>query len=97
MAILSTSFFDFFKIELMQCDLVKTLLDLIQNQTEVGTLYIRELSFNILSNICKDCRDNQKAFRRLEGIEVLKDNMQNGEVDQSGNATTFILATLDCL
>jgi len=36
-------------------------------------------------------------FRRQGGIEILKDNMQNGEVDQSGNATTFILATLDCL
>jgi len=58
MAILSTSFFDFFKVELMQCNLVKTLLDLVQFQTEPGTLYIRELSFNILSNICKDCREN---------------------------------------
>lgn len=58
MALMSTSFFDFFKVELMECGLVKTLLDLIQNQTEAGTLYIRELSFNILSNICKDCRDN---------------------------------------
>ena len=36
-------------------------------------------------------------FRRQSGIEILKDNMQNCEVDQSGNATTFILATLDCL
>lgn len=58
MALLSTSFFDFFKVELMQCSLIKTLLDLVQNQTGAGTLYIRELSFNILSNICKDCRDN---------------------------------------
>ena len=31
MAILSTSFFDFFKVELMQCGLIKTLLDLIQS------------------------------------------------------------------
>ena len=97
MALLSTSFFDFFKVELMQCDLVRTLLELIQTQTEAGTLYVRELSFNILSNICKECRDNQKAFRRLGGIEILRDNMQKTEVDQSGNATTFILATLDCL
>lgn len=97
MALLATSFFDFFKVELMQCDLVKTLLDLIQHQTEAGTLQIRELSFNILSYISKDCRANQQAFRRLGGIEILKDNMQNGEVDQSGNAITFSLATLDCL
>ena len=97
MALLSNSFFDFFKVDLMNCGLIQTLLDLIQNQTESGTLYIRELSFNILSNICKDCRENQKMFRRQSGIEILKDNMQNGEVDQSGNATTFILATLDCL
>ena len=97
MAILSCSFFDFFKVELMQCNLVKTLLDLVSFQTEPGTLYIRELSFNILSNICKDCRENQKAFRRANGIEILKDNMQTGEVDQSGNSITFTLATLDCL
>ena len=31
MAILSTSFFDFFKVDLMQCDLIAALLDLIQN------------------------------------------------------------------
>ncbi len=59
----------------MQCDLIKTLLNLIQKQTEPGTLYIRELSFNILSNICKDCRENQKVFRRQGGIEILKNNM----------------------
>ena len=45
----------------------------------------------------QECRECQKMFRRQGGIEILKDNMQNGEVDQSGNATTFILATLDCL
>ena len=31
MALLSTSFFDFFKVDLMQCGLIKTLLDLVQN------------------------------------------------------------------
>ena len=31
MALLSTSFFDFFKVDLMQCGLIRTLLDLIQN------------------------------------------------------------------
>ena len=89
MAILNASNFDFFKIEFQQNNLIQTLLDAIQNQTEPGTLYLRELSFNILSNICKDCRENQKTFRRVEGIEALKNNLQCQEVDQSGNATTF--------
>ena len=97
MAILSASSFDFFKVEFAQNNLIQTLLDVIQSQTEPGTLYLRELSFNILASICKDCRENQKTFRRVKGIEALKGNLQCAEVDQSGNATTFQVAVLDCL
>ena len=51
-ALLSASKFDFFKIELAQKNIIETLLEVINHNDEVGTLYLRELSFNILSNIC---------------------------------------------
>jgi hypothetical protein len=77
--------------------LIETLLDVIEHTDESGTLCLRELSFNILSNLCQECRDNQKAFRRLKGIEALRSNLNNLEVDQSGNSTTFLVSVLDCL
>jgi hypothetical protein len=58
---------------------------------------MRETAFNIISNISKDCRPNQKEFRRKGGIEILKENLQYSEVDQTGNASTFLLSVLDCL
>ena len=58
---------------------------------------MREMAFNIISNIAKDCRANQKEFRRKGGIEILKENLAYSEVEQSGNASTFLLAVLDCL
>ena len=81
MAIHSASNFDAFKIEFQQNSLIQTLLNVINSQTEPGTLYLRELSFNILSSVCKDCRENQKTFRRVDGIEALKDNLCTAEVD----------------
>jgi len=96
-ALLAASTFGFFKIELQEKNLIETLLEVIAHADEVGTLCTRELSFNILSNICHDCRENQKAFRRLNGIEAIRNNLNNQEVDQSGNSTTFIVAALDCL
>lgn len=50
-----------------------------------------------MSRLCSDCRENQKTFRRLNGIEAVKNNLKIPEVDQSGNKTTFLVAVLDCL
>lgn len=58
---------------------------------------MREYSFNILSYLCKDNRDNQKEFRRKKGIEVLIKNLAYAEVEQTGNASTFLLSVIDCL
>lgn len=80
-ALLSASKFEFFKIELAEKNIIETLLEIISNVDEPGTLYLRELSFNILSNICKACRENQKTFRRLKGIEAIRGNLNNSEVD----------------
>ncbi len=55
------------------------------------------MSFNIISNISRECRANQKEFRRKGGLEILKDNLAYAEVDQTGNASTFLLSVLDCL
>ena len=58
---------------------------------------MREMAFNILSNIGLECRANQKEFRRKNGIEILKENLAYSDVDQTGNASTFLLAVVDCL
>ena len=72
------------------------LLQIIQSGVEVH-LDLREFSFNIIANICKDNRENQKEFRRKGGIELLKVNLAYSEVEQSGNSSTFLLSVLDCL
>ncbi len=58
---------------------------------------MRELSFNVISYLCKESRGNQKEFRRKGGIEILKENLAFTDVDHSGNPTTFLLGVLDCL
>jgi len=58
---------------------------------------MREIAFNIISNISKDCRPNQKEFRRKGGIEIIKENLAFQNVEQTGNASTFLLSVLDCL
>jgi len=58
---------------------------------------MRELSFNVIAYLCKDCRNNQKEFRRKGGVELLKENLAFSDVDQSGNASTYLLSILDCL
>lgn len=94
--LLNTSEFDYFKKDLGDRGIMEILLDIIQNKRE-NTLDLRELAFNIISNICKDTRQNQKQFRRKGGIELIKENLKNGEIDQTGNNNTFLLAVLDWL
>lgn len=95
-ALLNTSEYDFFKKDFADRGIMELLLDIIQNVRN-NSLDLRELAFNIVSNICKDTRPNQKEFRRKGGIEIIKDNLKIGEVDQNGNNKTFLLAVLDCL
>ena len=85
-----------FKLELAEEGLFDTLLDIVQSETDYP-LHARELALSIVSNACKECRDNQKEIRRKGWIEVLKANLKplpptvNGEPDQ------FILSLLDCI
>lgn len=72
------------------------MLEIIDQGTDVH-LDLREYAFCILSNLCQDNRDNQKEFRRKLGIEYLKTNLAYAEVEQTGNASTFLLAVIDCL
>lgn len=95
-AILQASKFDFFKANFNNSGLVDVLLDIVDQGTDVH-LDLREFAFCILSNLCKDNRDNQKEFRRKKGIEYLKTNLAYAEVEQSGNASTFLLSVIDCL
>lgn len=95
-AILQASNFEFFKANFHNSGLQDVLLEIIKSGTDVH-LDLRETAFNILSNICKDNRDNQKEFRRKSGIEYLKTNLAYSEVEQSGNASTFLLSVIDCL
>mmetsp|Transcript_23464 Transcript_23464/g.23428 ORF Transcript_23464/g.23428 Transcript_23464/m.23428 type:complete len:393 (+) Transcript_23464:1155-2333(+) len=95
-ALLNTSEYDYFKKDFSEGGIMEILLDIIQNVRD-NSLDLRELSFNIISNICNNTRPNQKEFRRKGGIEIIKDNLRIGEVDQNGNNKTFLLAVLDCL
>ena len=79
-AILQASKFEFFKTNFNNCGLIDVLLEIINSGTSVH-LDLREQAFNILSNICKDNRENQKEFRRKGGIEYLKTNLAYSEVE----------------
>jgi len=72
------------------------LIDIIQNGKE-SPLELREVAFNIFSNICKDYRPNQKDFRRKGGIELIKDALVTDSKVEQGDSSTYILAALDCL
>jgi hypothetical protein len=97
-AICSTSTFDYFKKDYsdLKSGLVENLIQIIKGSKD-QPLDMRELAFNVISYLCKECRGNQKEFRRKNGIEILKDNLAFSDVDQSGNSTTFVLSVLDCL
>lgn len=97
-AISSTSTYDFFKKDYsdLKSGLVENLISIIKGSKD-QPLDMRELAFNVISYLCKECRGNQKEFRRKGGIEMLKDNLAFADIDQSGNGTTYILAVLDCL
>ena len=94
--ILQASKYEQFKQDFNNSGLVDVLLEVIGQGTTVH-LDLREYAFNILSNLCRDNRDNQKEFRRKDGIEYLKKNLAYAEVEQSGNASTFLLSVIDCL
>lgn len=93
-ALLAICKFDQFKAELPM--LIETLIQIVAEKQE-GCLQLRELCLNILSEICKDQRENQKLFRRKNGIELVVHSMQYDEVDQSGNSITFLVSVLDCI
>lgn len=97
-AISATSTFDYFKKDYsdLKTGLVENLISLIKSASD-QPLDMRELAFNVISYLCKECRGNQKEFRRKGGIDVLKENLAFTDIDQSGNGTTYILAVLDCL
>ena len=95
LALQPISSIDMFKSELTK--LIPTLLHVVSGTGKEGVLQLRELSVNILSNLCNENRENQKLFRRSGGIEAMIQNMQFKEVDHSGNAITFIGSVLDCL
>jgi hypothetical protein len=72
------------------------LIQIIEQGTEVN-LDLREYALNIISNLCRGNRENQKEFRRNRGIENLKKNLAYSLVEQTGNSSTFLLSVLDCL
>jgi hypothetical protein len=56
-AILNTSNYEYFKKDFADKGIIDILLDIIQN-TKDNALYMREMAFNIISNISKECRAN---------------------------------------
>ena len=85
-----------FKLELAEEGLFDTLLDIVQSEADYP-LIARELALTIVSNACKDCRDNQKEIRRKGWIEVIKGGIRPLPPTVSGEPDQFLLALLDCL
>jgi hypothetical protein len=56
-AILNTSNYEYFKKDFADKGIIDILLDIIQN-TKDNALDMREMAFNIISNISKECRAN---------------------------------------
>ena len=50
-----------FKLELAEEGLFDTLLDIVQSEADYPLLD-RELALSIVSNACRNCRDNQKEI-----------------------------------
>jgi hypothetical protein len=97
-AISSTSNIEYYKKDYsdLKTGLVETLVKIIGGARE-QPLDMRELSFNVIAFLCRESRGNQKEFRRKGGIELIKENLCFNDVDNSGNASTFLLSVLDCL
>lgn len=95
-AILQASKYDIFKNEFNNSGLIQVLIGIIEQGIDVN-LELREIAFNILANLCREHRNNQKEFRRSNGIENIKKNLAYGLVEQTGNSSTFLLSVLDCL
>lgn len=70
-AILQASKYEFFKNDFCNSGLMDVLIGIIEQGTDVN-LELRELSFNIIANLCRDNRNNQKEFRRKDGLENIK-------------------------
>ncbi|OMJ83633.1 hypothetical protein SteCoe_15422 [Stentor coeruleus] len=85
-----------FKMELAEEGLFDTLLDIVQSEADYP-LHARELALAIVSNACRDCRDNQKEIRRKGWVEVLKNNIKPLPPTVSGEPDQFLLSLLDCL
>ena len=85
-----------FKLELAEEGLFDTLLDIVQSEADYP-LIARELALTIVSNACKDCRDNQKDIRRKGWIEMIKANIKPLPPTVSGEPDQFLLALIDCL
>lgn len=56
-AILNTSKYDYFKKDYAEKGIVDILLDIVQNSKD-NPLDMREIAFNIISNISQQCRAN---------------------------------------
>lgn len=95
-ALLQASKYEIFKKDLNNSGLIDVLIGIIEQGVDVN-LDLRESAFNIISNLCRDNRENQKEFRRKNGIENIKQNLAYSQVEQTGNASTFLLSVLDCL
>ena len=107
-ALLVTSREPEMKQDFAEKGLTQVLLELVANDAENG-LEMREIAFNIISNICTDSRANQKEFRRKGGIELLRANLKLEQLVQNasfhreagtlgGNSVaTYLVGALDCL
>jgi cilia- and flagella-associated protein 69 len=81
------------------------LIDLLQNQDE-NSIEIRELCYQIVSNLCKGCSKNKKLFRIKGGLDLIITSLKDQNVAKATRYALFTVyflflfnsrAILDCL
>ena len=86
--------FPSYKVEIAEEGAFDLLYDIVERSD--STLEIRELAISVISNICKECRQNQKEFRRKGWVEILTKSIGAKHTLQ-GDPENFQISVLDSL
>jgi hypothetical protein len=100
----ASTFGEEYKLKIADEGVIDVLLDLVGNESE--NIEIKELCFNIISNLCKGCNKNKKSFRAKGGVDLIIESLKGkssgaggrgGEVGRSERNALYALSILDCL
>lgn len=100
----ASTFGEDYKLKIADEGVIDVLLDLVGSDSE--NIEIKELCFNIISNLCKGCNKNKKSFRAKGGVDLIIESLKGkssgaggrgGEVGRSERNALYALSILDCL